>query len=255
MSTLWTTVPLDKNANSIRIFTIDSDDGGDNLRCSFRTVQLSDEPLYTAISYTWHTPLGPRERSSENEPFVELGSFIICNGFQVQILDNLYWALRQLRTSSLPGVEFWADALCIDQSNVPERNHQVAAMAEIFQSAQNVVVWLGPSTSSVSRAVEFVELMSGLTAEAMQAFAYRTPCDDLDGHTRSKLMQRLLGIARNVLLSLMVHTSMDRPRDSSCSATQCHVWCPDGCLGQVAAGVGVPVALCSQLGATTPWLF
>ncbi|KAF2633929.1 HET-domain-containing protein [Macroventuria anomochaeta] len=38
---------------------------------------------------------------------------------------------------------FWIDALCIDQDNVDERNHQVQQMGEIFSCAQQVFAWLG----------------------------------------------------------------------------------------------------------------
>jgi hypothetical protein len=37
----------------------------------------------------------------------------------------------------------WADAVCIDQSNLAERNHQVKSMASIFSKATGVLVWLG----------------------------------------------------------------------------------------------------------------
>jgi hypothetical protein len=41
------------------------------------------------------------------------------------------------------GLEFWIDALCIDQSNVSERNHQVAQMSQIYSNAWRVISWLG----------------------------------------------------------------------------------------------------------------
>jgi hypothetical protein len=37
----------------------------------------------------------------------------------------------------------WIDALCIDQQNVAERNHQVRFMGMIYKMAQEVFVWLG----------------------------------------------------------------------------------------------------------------
>ncbi|KAK7458425.1 HET domain-containing protein [Colletotrichum acutatum] len=37
----------------------------------------------------------------------------------------------------------WIDAICIDQASDDERNAQVAMMAEIYQRAKTVVVWLG----------------------------------------------------------------------------------------------------------------
>lgn len=35
------------------------------------------------------------------------------------------------------------DAICINQSDIEERNHQVKLMAYIFSRAKEVLVWLG----------------------------------------------------------------------------------------------------------------
>lgn len=37
----------------------------------------------------------------------------------------------------------WVDAICIDQSNVSERNHQVQLMKQIYSSAERVLVYIG----------------------------------------------------------------------------------------------------------------
>ena len=36
----------------------------------------------------------------------------------------------------------WLDQICIDQSNVREKNHQVARMGTIYQNAESVTAWL-----------------------------------------------------------------------------------------------------------------
>lgn len=38
---------------------------------------------------------------------------------------------------------FWIDAICIDQFNVAERNHQVRRMGSIYSQAESVLIWLG----------------------------------------------------------------------------------------------------------------
>jgi hypothetical protein len=38
----------------------------------------------------------------------------------------------------------WVDAVCIDQYDTQERNHQVKQMRNIYEHATNVLVWLGP---------------------------------------------------------------------------------------------------------------
>ena len=41
--------------------------------------------------------------------------------------------------------KLWIDALCINQADPLERTHQVSVMAQIYQSARQVLVWLGPA--------------------------------------------------------------------------------------------------------------
>jgi hypothetical protein len=44
----------------------------------------------------------------------------------------------------------WIDALCIDQANTHERQHQVQQMGQIYAKAKEVVVWLGKSVTTES---------------------------------------------------------------------------------------------------------
>ncbi|KAI1090781.1 heterokaryon incompatibility protein-domain-containing protein [Rostrohypoxylon terebratum] len=37
----------------------------------------------------------------------------------------------------------WIDAICINQTSIPERNQEVRRMSEIYSRAKNVIVWLG----------------------------------------------------------------------------------------------------------------
>jgi hypothetical protein len=52
----------------------------------------------------------------------------------------------------------WIDALSIDQTNNPERDHQLAIMGSIFSRAAKTIVWLGTATEDV------VKDMQGITA-------------------------------------------------------------------------------------------
>jgi hypothetical protein len=48
-------------------------------------------------------------------------------------------------------MRLWADALCIRQDNVAERNQQVLMMGDIFGLAENVFVWLGEALAGGGR--------------------------------------------------------------------------------------------------------
>ncbi|OHE98305.1 HET domain-containing protein [Colletotrichum orchidophilum] len=110
------------------------------LSCHFVEASVDCSPSYVALSDTWGgeepcEPLiiqnaGPAER-------------------QLLMTPNCAAALRLLRRSlsrkmkSRSSLSVWVDAICIDQSSNDERNAQVAMMAEIYQRAKTVVVWLG----------------------------------------------------------------------------------------------------------------
>ena len=65
---------------------------------------------------------------------------IICNGYPLSVTENLHHALLQLR--QMADVQhLWIDAICINQSNLREREQQVSIMGDIIASAE-VIVWL-----------------------------------------------------------------------------------------------------------------
>jgi Heterokaryon incompatibility protein (HET) len=94
---------------------------------------------YNALSYSW----GPRENHHT----------ILCNNQFVRVSLSLYEALSQYRISQ-QDKPLWVDALCIDQGNLSERNHQVHLMTKIYALADLVIAWLGPSTPEIELALE-----------------------------------------------------------------------------------------------------
>ena len=76
------------------------------------------------------------------------------------ITPNLCEALRQLRDRR--SVRYlWIDAICVDQANEEEKNHQVPLMADIYRRAKHVCVWLGKSSDDSDKAVQFIEFTAG----------------------------------------------------------------------------------------------
>ncbi|KAM0168886.1 hypothetical protein ACHAPF_010545 [Botrytis cinerea] len=90
---------------------------------------LSDLVEYSALSYAWG------EDSSLE--------CIVINGSRVEVRANLANILVHI----CPTTSFlWIDALCINQDDVNERNHQVMQMSSIYKQAREVIVWLGDNT-------------------------------------------------------------------------------------------------------------
>ncbi|KAI1748115.1 heterokaryon incompatibility protein-domain-containing protein [Xylaria castorea] len=74
-------------------------------------------------------------------------STIICNGKVMQVQHNLYDALLHLRQKQ--PVDYWIDAICINQRDPQERSGQVQMMGRIYRSAALVTVWLGTLPASL----------------------------------------------------------------------------------------------------------
>lgn len=83
---------------------------------------------YDALSYTWGDP----EKVEE----------IQVNGKRLPIARNLYMGLLHLRDPK-ERRRLWADAVCINQDENSERNHQVKMMQKVYLCASSVIVWLG----------------------------------------------------------------------------------------------------------------
>jgi hypothetical protein len=82
---------------------------------------------------------------------------ISCNGNEVQVTKNLYEALRRLRRESEERT-LWIDALCINQSDIAERNSQVGIMSNIYRCApQGVVVWLGEEDTPIDQGMTLLK--------------------------------------------------------------------------------------------------
>jgi hypothetical protein len=101
---------------------------------SCRIVQVRREKAYyNALSYVWGAPIFSKWLYEEDSKT------------HIPITENLFNALYRLeRRYPVRPWRVWVDAVCIDQSSLEERNHQVKIMASIYSRAAKVLVWLGP---------------------------------------------------------------------------------------------------------------
>lgn len=86
---------------------------------------------YTALSYVW----GDASQRKD----------VLVDGLRMDITVSLDLALRHIR-DSVRTIRVWADALCIDQMNVRERNEQVAQMTLVYETAAHTIIFLGLAT-------------------------------------------------------------------------------------------------------------
>ncbi|PVH72885.1 hypothetical protein DL98DRAFT_432380, partial [Cadophora sp. DSE1049] len=127
--TLFTYPALDHGASQIRIIRLQPRCENESITCHLYVSDLEDEDCkYEALSYEWG------EATSNQH--------ISLDGKDIGIRENLWWALRHLRAENVERI-IWIDALCIDQNNEMEKNHQVSLMGRIYSRASRVVAWLG----------------------------------------------------------------------------------------------------------------
>lgn len=108
------------------------------VHCKFHILPLASKPRYTAVSYMW----GLDNTTSD----------IVLNGRVLTVRNNLFDLL--LRLSETAQTLLWVDAICIDQENIDERNHQVGLMGKIYAQAASVIVWLGADDRRVEKALK-----------------------------------------------------------------------------------------------------
>ena len=115
-------------AQEIRVALLSPGQWDDEISCHLVNSSLESPLEYEALSYVWAQEPGHR--------------YIRLNGSMHQITTNLFLALRRLRKAS-DARYIWIDALCINQDNGEERNHQVALMGSIYESCTRALLWLG----------------------------------------------------------------------------------------------------------------
>jgi hypothetical protein len=112
---------------------------GKQISLSISTFARDNAPAYIALSYEWADPNDAQVLyvGSSQRPLIIRKNLHAC-------LKGLWHKLRA-HDVGLQTPYFWADAICIDQTNIAERNSEVAAMGDIFSNAGIVYAWLGSS--------------------------------------------------------------------------------------------------------------
>ncbi|KAF7886448.1 hypothetical protein EAF00_010551 [Botryotinia globosa] len=139
--------PMNAQIHEIRLLELTKGSPSDPVSCSMKLASLDDANIeYEALSYVWGTLAG-------HVPIQ------VC-GESFKATSNLELALRHLRYRDRSRV-LWVDAVCINQLDIPERNSQVKLMGSIYETAHQVVVWLGEEESGTKESIELIHRMAG----------------------------------------------------------------------------------------------
>jgi hypothetical protein len=141
-STVYRSLPPGKG-NIRLLILLPAQEKSAELSCILCAASLNKLPDYEALSYTWGDP-------KDTSP-------ILLNGQVFHATKTLVSGLRHLRHKEAGKVRvLWVDAVCINQTDIMEKNHQVQQMAQIYKVAKSVIVWLGPETNTTHGAVSFI---------------------------------------------------------------------------------------------------
>jgi hypothetical protein len=194
---------LNSAASEIRLINLEpSQDPSADIQCWAFNTSLKKHPEYEALSYVWGDSINTR-----------LIKFGVCESSEpnnthtlsfspLAVTVNLEQALRSLRYAEKPRT-LWVDAVCIDQSNLEERNQQIHLMSRTYQQCVHDLLWLGSEDVQIGRAMNLLQRLQGRSE-----------------HTRAQLMRNGLDHEEITFSSF----SEDDWNDFEMLLLRCDIW-------------------------------
>lgn len=120
-------VPLDAERQEFRLLAVHASSAG-TIRATITTQSLIEKPHYETVSYCWGD--------------ASIRGRIILNGHHFDLPASTENTIRRMRYDDTDRV-LWIDTICINQTDIDERSHQVAIMDGIYRSGVRNLIWLG----------------------------------------------------------------------------------------------------------------
>ncbi|KAL8955835.1 MAG: hypothetical protein Q9193_006449, partial [Seirophora villosa] len=159
-------VPLSRESYAIRVLQLlPSKSGSDLLTCKLHEYPLENADttnhVYEALSYVWGGEEKPKSiiistddpNEGPQRPYSELA-----------ITQSLHTALSRLQHPQFPRF-LWVDAVCINQMNDLEKEHQIQLMPAIYARARCVLVWLGEAQDDSDMVLKSIRLAGERSGE------------------------------------------------------------------------------------------
>ncbi|KAF1990125.1 HET-domain-containing protein, partial [Aulographum hederae CBS 113979] len=120
-----------------------------NIDCELIETKVDEDnhQRFEALSWCWGTT------GETSQIRIKQGSSDLISKKTAK--PDLVKALHVLRNRNRPRY-LWIDAVCINQANMDEKNHQVEMMAYIYGKATRVCIWLGERDASSQLALNFI---------------------------------------------------------------------------------------------------
>ncbi|PSS03205.1 heterokaryon incompatibility protein-domain-containing protein, partial [Coniella lustricola] len=147
---------FDLGENAIRLVQLLQGAIDDPLECTLVVSRDSDASKglpYSALSYAWRDTKKEAVTSDATPDITPTTTPITLDGIHFGVTTNLAAALKHLRQPARD-VLLWIDAICINQACNEEKSHQVKRMRRIYESAEQVIIWLGPGNKHTDFSME-----------------------------------------------------------------------------------------------------
>lgn len=126
-----------EEVGQIRVLVIDKGEFDTPISASLQVTalslgsSLSATPLleWDAVSYAWEGQ--------------DASECILVDGRPLRVTKNVLNVIRDLRHPERKR-SLWIDAVCINQTDMQEKSHQIQQMRQIYQGANAVIIWLRP---------------------------------------------------------------------------------------------------------------
>lgn len=155
----YDSVPLSNPSTEIRLLEVHpASSYTDDLYCRIYTAPISQPPSYIALSYAWGANTKTHDISVVN-PVNEGGASTHgTGGSSLPLTSSLDICLRHLRElchrGKVESKPLWIDQICINQDDNDEKSFQVMLMKDVYSSAHQVIVWLGPAADDSDKVMD-----------------------------------------------------------------------------------------------------
>ncbi|KAF7922516.1 uncharacterized protein EAE98_008042 [Botrytis deweyae] len=134
---------LNTSRQEIRLLEIIATDP--SIICKTRVVSLLESPTFVALSYQWGNPAMTEEITVNNTTL-----FVTKSLADALKYVPMHWQeMEKMSEGSIGLLLLWADAICINQQDIEEKNHQVPLMKKIYSSAEYTFCSLMSEKSSL----------------------------------------------------------------------------------------------------------
>lgn len=198
-------ISIEPGKEQIRLLQVlppKDDDDDEDLVCILADAPAdTDRIVYIALSYCWgdmsqqrkinliHHSFNGGEDSivEKSEDGTTLFAVNTAAKKTFNVTETLYKALKSLRKSGpqlkerfplLDHQPLWVDALCINQSDIKERNSQVGIMRSIYSKAMFVFIWMGEDEDVMRGLNMIVGIIRVLREQYGDAFDILKPNDE-----------------------------------------------------------------------------